>query len=81
MIIPFILLIKIFLMTWFITNNDYIQENLTKLVDKYNNVFTVMLFEIVSCHKCLSFWVVLGFTFNIYIALAVSFIAYLTEKK
>jgi hypothetical protein len=83
-----ILLIKIFLITWFITTFSPLQDVLTNVVDKIyqkinNNVLkhTVdILYTILSCHMCLSFWTTLMITGDIFSACGVSFVAWLFKN-
>ena len=82
--IPTILLLKIFLATWYFTDNDYIQETINHIFKKINTdklPKTIDAIHIIfGCHKCLSFFVTLTITLNIWLALGVSFIVYVTSK-
>lgn len=83
------LLLTLFLITWFFTNHDKITPLIDRLyicLDiKFKNKILKFIFsnlhEILTCHKCLSFWTTLIVTQNFIDALLVSFIAYLTQKK
>lgn len=80
-----ILTIKLFLLTWFFTNYRPIQANLDRffvhISEKYgDNLIVHSIAEALGCHKCLSFIVVLVFTFNIYFAIAASLISTLIKR-
>jgi hypothetical protein len=76
-----LLLIKIFLLSWFITHNDYIQTNLLLFVKHNKNIITLILLDILSCCMCLSFWITFIITFNFWIACLVSFISFILIKN
>jgi hypothetical protein len=83
------ILLKIFLITWFITHFELIQDTLLSVFDRLcqstdNNILKRIydsLYTILSCHKCLSFWTTLIVTQDIFMACGVSFIAYLLNRK
>jgi hypothetical protein len=84
-----ILLLNIFLVTWFLTNHDKIVEVVdnsylyvkSKLRNKILIFILNNLHEVVSCHKCLSFFSTLFITLNPFQALLVSFVAWLVQKN
>ena len=74
--ITMMMIIKILLIGWFLTQlkDMYIkvtQLKIRKLIDILN---------LMGCLKCNSFWVGIILTQNIWVALTVSFIAYLIDK-
>ncbi len=84
-----ILLLNIFLVTWFLTNHDKIVEAVDNsylyLKSKIKNKILIFilnnLHEVVSCHKCLSFFSTLFITLNPFQALLVSFVAWMVQKN
>ena len=78
-----LILIKIFLITWFITNDDIIQDKINDLFEKINSKKLIIdyIHIIVGCHKCLSLWTTLIITQNVWYALTVSFISYLLKRN
>jgi hypothetical protein len=80
---------KIFLFTWFFTNFEPFQVFLEKLfitindkINQYNNLKIINnhLYNILSCHKCLSFWVCIISTGDFLSSILLSFIANLLKK-
>lgn len=87
----------IFLFTWFITSFEPLQNKIDDLQfhleDKYKTrikfkkLFIVLkfltdtIYEIISCHKCLAFWVTLIVTLNLPFAILVSFFADYNSRK
>jgi hypothetical protein len=67
--------ISTFLAAWFITNFEPITQHTEGLYSKYFNSPIRIGFEILTCFKCLSFWLVLIITWNPLYALGASFIA------
>lgn len=72
--------IKIYLLCWFFTNF----EPLTKLIDKVflynNNKYLELVYEVLSCQYCLTFWTTLIITLNPFFAIGLAMIAQ-THKK
>ena len=83
------LLLQIFLITWIFTHHDKISEVLDKgyILLKSKTKKKVIAFilenihEVLTCHKCLSFWTTLIITQNIFAAILISFAAYTLEKN
>jgi hypothetical protein len=83
------LLLQIFLITWLFTHHDKISEaldkayiwTLSKIKKKVIRIILENIHEIISCHKCLSFWTTLIITQNIFAAILISFAAYTLEKN
>ncbi len=83
------LLINLFLITWFFTNHDRITFFLDKsylwLSKKSKNKIILFilsnLHEVLTCHKCFSFWTTLFVTQNLIEAILVSFVASILQKK
>ena len=86
-------LFNLFLITWFITENSYIQMYVDKLGDillkteELDNflqtplrIILISLYDILSCHKCLSFWIVLIITLNPIWAIGTSIVAFTLQK-
>lgn len=81
------LILKLILLTWFISENDYIEAFLNNLVEKKENVLTYAIYDIVTCFYCLSFWSGLvvflmsnSFENAFYLSLSVSFTAWIVKK-
>jgi hypothetical protein len=74
------LAIKVFLSAWFITNFEPITEHTRELYAKYFNTPYEIGFQILTCFKCLSFWLVLAFTFDPFYAVGASFLASLYDE-
>lgn len=88
--------LKILLIGWFITENYYIQQFIEKNfstpstiphyyifgidLNTLTSIIKMGIYDILSCLKCFSFWITLLITFNIWIALSASFIAFIFEK-
>ena len=68
-----------FLIAWYILNNEYLKFSIDFLYDKYRNPIASFFLEHLACFKCFSFWMTLFVTFDIFSALAVSFIAHLYD--
>jgi hypothetical protein len=83
------LLLNIFLITWLFTHHDKILEVLDKsyiwIKSKFKNKVIGFILEniheVLTCHKCLSFWTTLIITQNIFAAILISFAAYTLEKN
>ena len=72
-----ILALKVFLITWFITHFEPLQERIERL---YLIKRLEKLIDILTCFKCLSFWSVLIVTWNVYYAIFASLTAYLYDS-
>lgn len=72
--------IKTFLAAWFITNFEPITEHTKGLYAKYYNSYLRIGFEILTCFKCLSFWLILVTTFDPFYAVAGSFLATIYDE-
>lgn len=70
-------MIKLFLLAWVITRFEPIQIVLELIPD--NLVFNLLKL-LVSCLKCVSFWLVLIFTYDIFLASGMAFIAFWYDK-
>lgn len=83
------LLLQIFLITWLFTHHDKISEvldkayiwTLSKIKNKVIRFILENIHEVLTCHKCLSFWTTLIITQNIFAAILISFAAYTLEKN
>ena len=69
------LAIRLFLLAWFFTHFEPIKDQITDLYSKYFGTWLQQGFEILSCFRCLSFWIVLIGTFDPFYAVGASFIA------
>jgi hypothetical protein len=69
------LAIKVFLSAWFITNFEPITKHTHELYARYFNTPYEIGFQILTCFKCLSFWLVLAFAFDPFYAVGASFLA------
>ena len=70
-------MIKLFLLAWVITRFEPIQIVLELIPD--NLVFNLLKL-LVSCLKCVLFWLVLIFTYDIFLASGMAFIAFWYDK-
>lgn len=72
-----ILALKIFLINWFLLENNYTYKMLNDINFKFkeNKYISFLFNEIILCLKCLTFWSILLITLNIWYALGFSFIA------
>lgn len=70
-------LIKILLLSKFITSFEPLQWILEIIELKHYNIIKYMLIVITSCFKCASFWIGWIVSGDIFIASAASYIAYL----
>lgn len=75
----------ILLSVWFFTENDYIQGILDLLRDGVNLEHKLgkllhIIFDILTCFKCLTFWSFLFITLNPLLALTASFTASIYQK-
>lgn len=79
-----ILLTKIYLATWFITNFEPLQNKIIdiisilkiKKINKHLHRLIELFYDVISCHKCLSLWTTLIITQSIWLAIGMSFIVY-----
>ena len=76
-----ILAVKVWLVAWLVTHNDYIQSAIDNLLFMSSRISTDLLLEVFGCWKCLSFWSVLIFTQDIFLALFFSLLAYVIDKR
>ena len=73
------ILIKIILLTWFITHFEPIQTLLDKIY-KYLPKGIQFTRSYAGCFKCVTFWITLLITFNIFYAIGLSMIAYTYDR-
>lgn len=73
--------IKAILLSYLITRFTPFQNLLIKINKRFNNLFTNLLYELLSCLKCCSFWITLIMTGNIYVAIMCFIIAFFYDKK
>lgn len=72
------------LITWAVSMNDYLEAILNGLHDKYNNYLTGLIYDVLTCWKCLTLWT--GFAacylydMTIITALVMSFLAWIILK-
>ena len=83
--LDYILYIQIYLVVWFITNfeplNDLIDNMWNKLPTKITDYKLVdYLYIGIGCQKCLTLWITLLMTGNIFISLFLSMIADIHKK-
>lgn len=72
-------IVYIFLATWWFTHFEPLQEFLAKRIPVDHPVWGVLL-DVLSCWKCLGFWVALVVTLSLFSALIVSFSAWFVTK-
>lgn len=72
-----ILAFKIFLLSWLITNYPLISNWIDDMFKDNNEdeIIANTIYEIFSCHKCLSFTLILIITMNIWYAIIFAIIA------
>jgi hypothetical protein len=84
-----LLLLNIFLTTWFFTNHDKIIEGVDNsylyLKSKLRNKILLFILnnihEVLTCHKCLSFFTTLFITLDPFAAFLTSFCAWIVQKN
>jgi hypothetical protein len=64
--------IKIILVSWFLTENDYIQEKFERI---YDLKYLELIGDIITCFKCLTFWLTLICTLDIFLSIFMALIA------
>ena len=70
-------LIGIWLVSWFITRFEPLQMVLELLPNKLLfNLFKLLI----TCLKCVSFWITLGYTQNIVLASGIAFVSFCYDK-
>ena len=72
-----LLLIKLLLLSWFITSFEPIQMLLDLLPDK---IYWNILKLITSCLKCCAFWITFIYTGDIFMASGISLVAAIFDK-
>ena len=75
-----ITIFHLILITWFIINFEPGQNIFYRITERWNNFFTNEMFNVLSCPKCLGFWLTLSCSFNFYYAVIVSIISYMLNK-
>jgi hypothetical protein len=75
--IDYIILIKVFFLSWFIVRFEPIQWILDLLP---NNILKYILITMTTCLKCSNFWIGLILCQDIFIASGMAFIGMLYEK-
>lgn len=73
--------IKAILLSYLITRFTPFQNLLIKFNKRFNNLFTNLLYELLSCLKCSVFWITLIMTGNIYVAIICFIIGFFYDKK
>ena len=69
------------LWAWLVVNFSPIQNFIDKIIKPpFKNLGFNYIAESFSCLKCLSFWVVLAFSWSMYTAILAAIIAYLFDK-
>ena len=70
-------LIGIWLISWFITRFEPLQMVLELLPNKLLfNLFKLLI----TCLKCVTFWITLGYTQNIVLASGIAFVSFFYDK-
>lgn len=73
--------IKAILLSYLITRFTPFQNLLIKINKRFDNLFTNLLYELLSCLKCCSFWITLIMTGNIYVSIICFIISFFYDKK
>jgi len=76
-----IIISKILLLAYFTTRFEPLQLVLQTLTDRYKNLFMTVLYLILSCGKCTSFWIGLIFFQSIYLGIISFIIFFIYDKK
>ena len=71
------IMISIWLLSWFITRFEPLQMLLELLPNK---LLWNLIKLLISCLKCISFWITLGYTQNIIAASGIAFISFWYDK-
>ena len=71
------IMISIWLVSWFITRFEPLQMLLELLPNK---LLWNLIKLLISCLKCISFWITLGYTQNIIAASGIAFISFWYDK-
>lgn len=77
----FINIIKSLLIAYFITRFQPFQDFIYNLKLKRNNPITRLIYEFLSCLKCMSFWTALIITHNFYFSVITFIIGFIYDKK
>lgn len=80
--------IKVFLVCWFLTHFEPLTEQIErwsfKIRDHFNSEIKQLLwdkfYDIISCWKCMSLWLVFSFTLDPFYAIGASLTAWVLEK-
>lgn len=64
--------LKVFLVAWFLTENDYIQEKFERI---YDFKYFELVGDIITCFKCLTFWLTLICTLDVFLSIFMALIA------
>ena len=76
-----LLTIKCFLVAWFISDFQPLQDRLDRFFLKRSKKELMMyLSDALGCHKCLSFWITLGVTWNPFFAIGAAMVALFLSK-
>jgi len=70
------IIMKLWLLSWVVSG---ISEMMSEVIDS-NNLFLNLIKMAMGCSKCTTFWFVLLFTQQIYLAALVSFLMFLYSK-
>jgi len=85
MYITIILILKCFILGWFVNNFTPLQNLFTAILS-YNlkpvyKLTVQTMLQVVSCQKCATFWVTLIYTGNIFLASFMAFIALIYTNR
>lgn len=77
------LLIKGLLLGWFLVDFQPLQELIRRMNNKISDKYFIVMYlkGSLSCQKCLTFWITLGLTGNIFIAILAAFIVKVLKSK
>jgi len=74
------IIIKLYLAGWFITTFEPITKALDDFFSPRQDKLSEWIWDALGCQKCITFWLVLIFTFNPLWAIGASMIAELHKK-
>ncbi len=76
-----IITFQCFLGSWFLADFQPLQDQWDKLFKKVpQTALNEYLYTAVGCHKCLSMWITLAFTWNIFFAIGAAMLSQIYQK-
>lgn len=72
--------LKIYLICWFITNFEPISDPIDRFFLNKRNSFMMLVYDVITCFKCLVFWSALIITYDFFSAVLLSLLAQIHTK-